>query len=63
MQRIASRAFGVTEKAGVITQATLYTMRNANGVTASITDFGATLQSLMLPDAGAMTDCVLSSTM
>jgi aldose 1-epimerase len=60
MQRIASRAFGVTEKAGVITQATLYTMRNANGVTASITDFGATLQSLMLPDAsGAMADCVL----
>lgn len=60
MQRIASRAFGVTEKAGVITQATLYTLRNANGVTASITDFGATLQSLMLPDAsGAMADCVL----
>ena len=58
--RIAARAFGVTEKAGVITQATSYTMRNANGVTASVTDFGATLHSLMLPDKdGAMADCVL----
>lgn len=59
--RIASRAFGVTEsKCGVITQATSYTMRNANGVTASVTDFGATLHSLMLPDKdGALADCVL----
>ena len=58
--RIAQRAFGVIETGGVITQATLYTLRNASGVTASVTDFGATLQSLMLPDrSGSVADCVL----
>eukprot|EP01050_Picozoa_sp_SAG11_P012436 SAG11_NODE_1380_length_5081_cov_6.100963_6_plen_123_part_00 len=55
--RISSRPFGVCSTGAA---ATLYTLRNAAGLTASITDFGATLQSLCLPDRdGKLEDCIL----
>jgi aldose 1-epimerase len=54
--RIASRAFGDCKHGA----ATLYTLRNKAGLTASVTDYGATLQSLCLPDkSGAIEDCIL----
>jgi aldose 1-epimerase len=56
MARIASRAFGECTHGST----TLYTLSNAAGLTASITDFGATLQSLVLPDrSGTLEDCIL----
>jgi aldose 1-epimerase len=56
MARIASKAFGDC----VHGAATLYTLRNAAGITCSVTDFGATLQSLVLPDSkGNFSDCIL----
>ena len=41
-------------------QATLYTLRNDAGYAASITDYGATLVSMVMPDKdGKCDDCVL----
>ena len=54
---ITKKEFGVT-KNGV--QAHLYTMKNENGMEATVTDFGAILVGLLLPDAdGGKTDVVL----
>ncbi len=52
-----SAPFGKTN-AG--TEVQLFTLRNANGVTASITNFGGTLTSLMVPDKdGKLGDVIL----
>jgi len=39
--------------------ATLYTFRNANGMVMAVTDFGATLHSLLVPTASGPVDVVL----
>ena len=54
---ITKKEFGVTKNGA---QAYLYTMKNENGMEAAVTDFGAILVSLLLPDAdGKKTDVVL----
>ena len=40
-------------------EATLYTFRNANGMVMAVTDFGATLHSLLVPTASGLVDVVL----
>lgn len=51
------RSFGQNKKGE---QATLYTFRNQNGMTMEVTDFGATLYSLLVPDQeGNLCDVVL----
>ena len=42
-----SRSFGVTSKGK---EATLYTITNKSGMSISVTDFGATLVNVMVPD-------------
>ena len=55
--RITHRDFGAT-KAGKMTQ--LYTMTNEHGAEVSITDFGATVVSIKVPDrSGTLGDVVL----
>jgi aldose 1-epimerase len=55
--RITHRNFGAT-KAGKMTQ--LYTMTNEHGAEVSITDFGATVVSIKVPDrSGTLGDVVL----
>ena len=52
-----TRDFGVNSKNE---KATLYTFENANGVIMEVTDFGATLYSLLVPDKdGNQVDVVL----
>lgn len=46
---VTTRAFGSTQEG---LPATVYTLRNASGVTALLTDFGATLVSMRVPDRG-----------
>lgn len=51
------RAFGESSKGE---KATLYTFENENGMRMSVTDFGATLQAVMVPDKdGILRDVVL----
>ena len=51
------RAFGINSKGQ---QATLYTFENSNGMVMEVTDFGATLYSLLVPDGkGNRIDVVL----
>ena len=50
------RAFGVNSRGEA---ATLYTFENKNGVVMEVTDFGATLVSLLIPTEGGMLDVVL----
>ena len=51
------RAFGRNSKG---LEATLYTIKNKNGMVMEVTDFGATLYSLLVPDgAGNLIDVVL----
>lgn len=54
---ISMKSFGVTAKGR---EATLYTFTNKYGMSMSVTDFGATLVSVMVPDRDdEMTDVVL----
>jgi len=54
---VVKRSFG---KLADGTRVDIYTLRNARGATAKITNFGATLVSLVVPDArGRMADVVL----
>ena len=54
---ITSRPFGVTSNGE---QATLYTMTNAQGASVSVTDFGAIVTSIIVPDKnGQMADVTL----
>jgi aldose 1-epimerase len=53
---VVKRSFG---KLADGTRVDIYTLRNARGATAKITNFGATLVSLVVPDArGRMADVV-----
>ena len=54
--KIISSSFGLTSKGE---QTTLYTLSNANGMTASISDYGGTIQSIILPTADGPVDVVL----
>lgn len=55
--RVETRPFGTTRDGDA---ATLYVLRNSHGVEAHVTDFGATLTSLRVPDRhGALADVVL----
>lgn len=57
MTTITKKLFGSTSKGE---QATLYTMTNSNGSYVSITDFGGSIVSIVVPDKnGTMTDVVL----
>ena len=57
MSVIACRQFGITADGRKVTA---YQMRNANDMCVTILDFGATIQSIVLPDAsGVPTDVVL----
>ena len=54
---ISKKEFGVTKDGA---QAYLYTICNENGMEASVTDYGAILVKLMVPDkTGKKTDLVL----
>lgn len=52
---IESRPFGSLDD----TEVTLYTMKNANGVSMEVTDYGATIVSFTLPTEGGPRDVVL----
>lgn len=55
--RIEKSSFGKTADGR---EATLYTMINGNGMQVSVTDYGATLVRVMVPDKdGRLVDCVL----
>ena len=58
MERIMqTRSFGKSKKGE---ETTLYTFTNKNGMTMEVTDFGATLYALMVPDKdGNLVDVVL----
>ena len=52
-----SRDFGVNSKNE---KATIYTFENANGVVMEVSDFGASMYSLLVPDKdGNLCDVVL----
>ena len=52
-----TRSFGKSKKGE---ETTLYTFQNKNGMTMEVTDFGATLYALMVPDKdGNLVDVVL----
>lgn len=54
---MTTKSFGMTEKGK---EATLYTFTNKSGMSMSVTDFGATLVSVFVPDKnGEMVDVVL----
>ena len=54
---ITKRSFGVTSKGE---QATLYTLENSKGMRAEVTDYGAILVNLFVPDkTGNVEDVVL----
>lgn len=56
-QPVETSSFGVTADGQA---ATLYSLSNENGVVARITDYGATVTELLVPDrSGAMADIVL----
>lgn len=55
--KVTSRPFGVTERGEAVTA---YELESAGGARAVILDYGATVQSLLVPDArGALVDVVL----
>lgn len=54
---VEKKDFGAVESCG---NATLYTLKNTAGYTASFTDYGATWVAWLIPDAaGAFSDVVL----
>ena len=54
---ITTRSFGTTKDGKAVT---LYTIKNNNNVTAEVTDFGAILVNLLVPDKkGNIDDIVL----
>ena len=55
--KITKTSFGVTKNGE---EATLYTMENSNGMKVSVTDYGATIVHIIVPDRdGKMADVSL----
>ena len=56
---VEKQSFGTTKKGEAIS---LYTVTNKNGMVMKVTDFGAILVSVLVPDKnGVLTDVVLGS--